>query len=245
MLELRSDVCIIGAGVAGLSAANHLLALAKSQSKSIAIIVVESRNRPGGRTHSVCLGDNLDILEIESSVNISNLALDIGGQWIGDDHKKVLVQLEKHCIDLEEQYYPHFESESTNCLASLVSMVSYKFPDLLEEEEIAVAKFFSVVDELGSKLSRTTPWDIDHADDLDQSIYDYVVQHVETPRAQQEILIFIQTILACVPEECSFLFFLYYIHSGGGMRALGDGIHGAQRSVSKLKHNSFLDNSLF
>jgi monoamine oxidase len=78
-------------------------------------------------------------------------------------------------------------------------------------------------------LSMSEPWNVPNAFALDISIHDYVTQNVASPRAHLEVLTFIQTILACDPADVSFLFFLYYIASGGGIRALGDGVHGAQK----------------
>ena len=54
--------------------------------------------------------------------------------------------------------------------------------------------------------------------------------NIPVDSAQTEVLLFIQTILACTSfDSCSFLFFLFVVASGGGMEALGDWDRGAQK----------------
>jgi monoamine oxidase len=218
---LEADVCIVGCGLAGLSAARTILA---DLSNNISVILVDGRDRPGGRTNTVSLTDNGFPVPNPSFV-------DIGGQWIGADHLKLLAFIKEFDLDLEDQFYPHDENEEecTYSLANLVSMISYNFPPLLAEEVNEVNAFVLSVDQLGAELSMSEPWNVPNAFALDISIHDYVTQNVASPRAHLEVLTFIQTILACDPADVSFLFFLYYIASGGGIRALGDGVHGAQK----------------
>jgi hypothetical protein len=52
---------------------------------------------------------------------------------------------------------------------------------------------------------------------------------VHDVNAQIELLHFVQTVMACNPSYCSVLSFLFYVASGGGMEALGDGPDGAQK----------------
>lgn len=230
MEQHQVDVCIVGCGLAGLSAANYLL----ENSDHHKICLIEARDRAGGRTNTITLSDlqqqySNPLDEKNQSKKAAPFTVDIGGQWIGTDHQYALSLIYQFGLELEEQIYPHFEDNSTNLLASLVSMVSYHFPNLSEEEEKQVNNFVLIVDEIGKNISLDKPWDGENATELDVSIYDYVVKTTPSQRAQQEIFIFIQTILATSPHDCSFLFFLFYIKSGGGMRALGDGLHGAQR----------------
>ena len=65
------DVVIVGAGLAGLSAADCL----KTHDPSLEIIVLEASDRVGGRTLSSQIGDK---------------SFDLGGQWILPEHKPLL-----------------------------------------------------------------------------------------------------------------------------------------------------------
>lgn len=66
---MDTTVVVVGAGLAGLTAAREL------QRAGIDVLVVEAADRPGGRTLSetTALGSRLDL----------------GGQWIGHDHDRV------------------------------------------------------------------------------------------------------------------------------------------------------------
>jgi monoamine oxidase len=64
----RADVVVVGAGLSGLCAARKLRAQGAS------VVVVEARDRVGGRTFTQQIG---------------NSSFDLGGQWIGPEQKRV------------------------------------------------------------------------------------------------------------------------------------------------------------
>src|SRR4051794_39923151 len=63
------DVAVVGAGFAGLAAARELEAAGRS------VIVLEARNRVGGRTLNTGIGDGK--------------VLEMGGQWVGPTQDRV------------------------------------------------------------------------------------------------------------------------------------------------------------
>ena len=69
-IEREADVVVVGAGIAGLSAARGLSATGRS------VLVVEARDRVGGRTLNMPIGDG----------QVS----EIGGQWVGPGQDRVL-----------------------------------------------------------------------------------------------------------------------------------------------------------
>src|SRR5213080_1958316 len=77
------DVVVVGAGLAGLSAARRIRAAGKS------VIVLEARARVGGR--------NLDHA-------ISGGVVELGGQWAGPGQDKVLALAKEFGIDTFETY---------------------------------------------------------------------------------------------------------------------------------------------
>ena len=66
--EASVDVVVVGAGLAGLCAARELTRAGKS------CVVIEARDRVGGRTLSQPLGDDV---------------VDLGGQWIGPTQNRL------------------------------------------------------------------------------------------------------------------------------------------------------------
>lgn len=65
----RKKVIIIGAGFSGLAAANQLL------KKNIDFVILESRNRIGGRVFSHRVADDL--------------VIELGGEWVGNSHTRI------------------------------------------------------------------------------------------------------------------------------------------------------------
>src|SRR5919199_2012514 len=65
----EADVAIVGAGLAGLTAARELHA------KGLEPVVLEARDRVGGRTLNESLGDGQ--------------VVEVGGQWIGPTQERI------------------------------------------------------------------------------------------------------------------------------------------------------------
>lgn len=71
----RRDVVVVGAGLAGLAAARALTA------QGLDVVVVEARNRVGGRTLNLELSDGQPV--------------EIGGQWVGPTQERVLALIDE------------------------------------------------------------------------------------------------------------------------------------------------------
>src|SRR6187401_116643 len=66
--QQRADVCIVGAGFAGLAAAYRL------KQAGLNVVVLEARKRVGGRSWSVKMRDGTFV--------------DFGGQWVGSSQSR-------------------------------------------------------------------------------------------------------------------------------------------------------------
>ena len=67
-MDRATDVVIVGAGLSGLAAARRLA------SEHVTCLVVEARDRVGGRTFAR---------------TVQGLRIDLGGQWIGAKHERL------------------------------------------------------------------------------------------------------------------------------------------------------------
>jgi len=82
-----ADVIIIGAGLAGLTAA-HTLQRSQSTPTPISTLILEARNRVGGKTWSIPVDDNPD----DSAAKI----VDVGAAWINDSNQSEVYALARH-----------------------------------------------------------------------------------------------------------------------------------------------------
>lgn len=81
------DVLILGAGLAGLSAAHRI----HTSSPHLKILILEARDRVGGRTYSQPLPSNEGII-------------DLGAAWINDTNQSRMFELaQRFCAELIEQ----------------------------------------------------------------------------------------------------------------------------------------------
>jgi monoamine oxidase len=76
----KTKVIIIGAGFAGLAAAYRL------HQKNVDFIILESRNRIGGRVFSHSITDDL--------------VIELGGEWVGNSHERIQELCQEFKLDL-------------------------------------------------------------------------------------------------------------------------------------------------
>ncbi len=69
MTEAHVDVVVIGAGLSGLSAARQL------RRRGASVVVLEARDRVGGKMHTVSL---------------EGCAVDLGAHWVAPTQRRVL-----------------------------------------------------------------------------------------------------------------------------------------------------------
>ena len=86
----EADVAVVGAGLAGLSAARSLTAAGRS------VVVLEARDRVGGRTLNEPVGDAPDQV------------VELGAQWVGPTQHRLLALARELGI---ETYPTHAEGE--------------------------------------------------------------------------------------------------------------------------------------
>src|SRR6478609_1618792 len=83
MSELTRDVVVIGAGAAGLTAANQL------KKAGLSVAVLEARDRVGGRLWT-------DVID--------GAMLEIGGQWVSPDQDALIETLDELGLETYERY---------------------------------------------------------------------------------------------------------------------------------------------
>lgn len=202
------DAVIIGAGLAGLSAARRLT------DRGLDVEVLEARSRVGGRTEGGHLSDGTPV--------------ELGGQWIGPTQDAVLELI----ADLGLSTFQVYDEGEALLLADGRAHTGPE--DTFGLPEAALDEFqrvLTVIDDLAATVDLTAPWNTPDAGRLDRRTADEWLRAVTDDHL---ILRFYQvmmvTLFAAETEEMSLLHFLFYMKSGGGPARLMATIGGAQDS---------------
>ena len=117
MVELNRDVVIVGAGAAGLTAANEL------KKAGLSVAVLEARDRVGGRLHT-------DVID--------GAMLEIGGQWVSPDQDALIDTIAELGLETYERYREG-DSVYINEAGDLTRFTGEIFPVPAETERAMVA----------------------------------------------------------------------------------------------------------
>lgn len=205
--RLSVDVAVIGAGLSGLRAACEAADAGRE------VVVLEARDRIGGRLLNATLGDGI--------------AVDVGGQWVGSDHYRV----QRLAADLGVEIFPQF-GEGRNLLDVAGTRRTYKgtIPRLGLRVLWDIFLTRRRLDRLAKEVSAEDPWAAEQAADLDrQTFAGWLEDNVRTPIARELIGLAGRTIWGAGPDELSMLHVLFYVNSAGGFDKLIDNEGGAQQ----------------
>jgi monoamine oxidase len=203
----EADVVVVGAGLAGLSAVRALT------DRGASVILLESRDRVGGRVLSHPLGHDV---------------VDLGAQWIGPGQNRIA----RLADELGVATFPQW-SRGRKLLelggrrrAYRGTIPALPLPSLLDLQ-LAITRI--------GWLSRRVPLDrpagATHAAEWDRlAVADWLRRHVRTSEARAVLAIATQAIFAVEPADLSLLHFLFYVRSGGGLMRLASVRGGAQQT---------------
>lgn len=200
-----ADVVIVGAGLAGLSAARALV------DTGARVVVLEARDRVGGRT----LGRD-----------ICGRVLDLGGQWIGPGQDR----LEKLTRDLGVQTFPTYHKGKKILYRNgKLSHYSGTIPSLPLPGLLVLQWALSKLDRLTNDVPSSQPSAMHDAAAFDgQTVETFARKYM--PRADVRDLFnaAVRVVFGAEPHEMSMLYFLTYLRAGGGLMKLVEIDGGAQ-----------------
>jgi monoamine oxidase len=200
------DVIVVGGGLAGTQAA------AKLNESGCSVLLLEARDRLGGRT---------------VSVSVDGHVVDLGGHWIGGDQRLVYGLMQKFGLKTFPQY-----DEGTHVLEINGSKTYYKnnISTLNNTDLKGLFKAIETIDKYAATLDPAQPWNAANALEWDsQTVAEWARSNVPEPDARAILEWFIRVCMCSEPYEVSFLFFLKFIRSAGSYAILADIRGGAQQ----------------
>jgi monoamine oxidase len=202
------DVIVIGAGLAGLTAARLVAGAGRR------VLVLEARDRVGGRTlsHKTASGD----------------VIDLGAQWIGPTQDRMAALAKELGAATFRQY-----STGTKLLSLGGKISTYKksIPSLPLLSLLSLDRTIRTLTELCREVPLAAPHTAARAAEWDgMTVETWKRENVSTWRTRAVIDIAVRAIFAAEPSEISFLHFLFYLHSGGGLLRLTEIENGAQET---------------
>ncbi|MEV0478536.1 flavin monoamine oxidase family protein, partial [Streptomyces prunicolor] len=188
----RTDVVVIGAGLAGLTAARELVAAGRS------VAVLEARDRVGGRLLNHDLGDGQ--------------VTEIGGQFVGPTQDHILALAKEVGVATYEAAVPGERVYVRDGRAR--RFAGHTPPDLLALPDMGIA--LARIGQAAGKVPPAAPWRAPNARDLDGMTYETWLRKAElTGDAVDLINIFLNSAYGGEARDASALFSLWYVSTFG------------------------------
>jgi monoamine oxidase len=203
----KVDVAIVGAGFSGLCAARVLRAAGKN------VVVLEARDRVGGRIHTV--------------THATGAPVDLGGQWVGPQQKNIRAL----AAELGVETFPTYTSgDNVLCFRGRLSRFGGVVPPLRGAPGRHVDAALAKLDALAKTVNPKAPWKTKDAKRLDgMTARSWLDLHVKDKAAHDIVAITLESVYASDPDDLSLLHALFYIRAAGGMGPLLATEGGAQQ----------------
>jgi monoamine oxidase len=205
---MEADVAIVGAGLAGLTAATELKAAGRS------VVVLEARERVGGRLLGHELGDGK--------------AVDLGGEYFGD-RSTAIAEL-AHSVGVR-RFPSHDDGERITYHGG--RRLSYRglVPPRVNPAVLAdLGQALLRIERMARTIPDGAPWDASRASEWDgQTLADWTRRNMATDGARSLLALGTECAYCASPQDLSLLHVLYYAKVSGGFAYLMDVSGGIQR----------------
>jgi monoamine oxidase len=226
------DVVVVGAGLAGLTSA-YLL-----QEAGLHVLVVEARNRVGGRTLNHHLGEGR--------------VIEVGGQWVGPLPKEPATAT----VPTQAVYWPQAKVYQLAQSMGIGTFKTYNVGDYIDYSSVSgVSRYSSStriptdpgtlnagqaladVNQMAATIPLDAPYDAPNAPLWDgQTVETWIRQNLTPPNQAPNsstnsiATLAFEAVFAAEPRDLSLLHALFYVASAGTFDNLVDTANGAQDS---------------
>ena len=198
-MTAATDVVVVGAGLAGLTAARRLV------DAGAEVVVLEARDRVGGRTLTLPAADGTPI--------------DHGGQWIGPTQDRIAALAERLGVTTYPSYERGLNTEFRNGRA-------HRFDGQLPDggdpvSAVAMGQAIRELDAMAARVPLEAPWTAEDALAWDsQTVETWLQTRVKAERARIWLRAAIRGTMAAEARDLSLLHTLFVIGSAGGLARL-------------------------
>jgi monoamine oxidase len=202
-----ADLVVIGAGLAGLSAARA------AADAGASVVVVEARDRVGGRV-------------LNEEIGGGNV-VEVGAQWIGPTQDRLAALASRLGVETFPTY-----GEGENVIEYRGRLRRYRgtIPRINPLVLLDVERAQRRLNRMARSVPLDAPWEAPDAAELDgQTAATWMRRNLGTRAGRMLLELGIEAVWAAQPEDMSLLHVLFYIHSAGSLEMLFDTEGGAQQ----------------
>lgn len=199
----KADVAIVGAGFAGLTAARRL------HEGGAKVIVLEARDRVGGRAHNLAIGGG-EITEL-------------GATFIGPTQDRIAALAQEVGVGTFPTYDTGnniYLSGSSRLEFSDTGITGTAPPDpvILPDLALTIAR----LDQMATEVPVDAPWKAARAAEYDsQTLASWIDANSLTPQFKELVKVATRPIFGADPDELSLLYVLFYIAASGNESNVG------------------------
>lgn len=212
------DVLVVGAGLAGLTAARNLSRAGQR------VRVLEARDRVGGRTWTATLGRG---------------EFDLGAQWIGPGQPRMTALVEEFGLATAPTFH---DGKKVFDLRGRVSTYTGTIPKAAPWTLVGAQLVLWKLDRLCRRVDIVAPWSSPDAARFDaDTLQGWLVRNTWSADVRAMVNSAARVIFGSDTSELSLLHFLWYVHSGGGLMKLIETHGGNQDTRIDVGAQSFCE----
>ncbi len=201
---MEAEVIVVGAGLAGLTAATWLARAGRD------VLVLEARDRVGGRTYTRVF---------------DGMSFDLGGQWLGPTQRRMLALCREHGV---ATFPTRCDGAKVLDDGERVRRYEGKIPRIsllhLAEVQVAMMRLERYCKRLPRDLRDPSLAGWEGA-----SLDAWRGRMLRSKGSRELFDVAVRTVFGAEPAEVSMLWFVYYLSTGGGFAAHIDTPGGAQQ----------------